>query len=146
MNPIPGGVDESKEAAGFDKSLRSNLEVLCSLDPKRIVQCRKINRLGFESAEVLEAQLSRYGTVSRVLVSHCYAKNRTNHFRPSGLGFVVMSCPEEAQAILANGPELPILNSAGGARGALSPAELEAVVIHVQAFRPNDALKEQGDY
>lgn len=137
----PNEADE--DASGFDKSLRSNLEVLCGLDPKRIVHCRKINRLGFHSAQVLRAQLSRYGTVSQVLVSHCYARNSANHFRPSGLGFVVMSSTEEAQAILANGPELPILNDAGGPRNAQFPGELEACVIHVQGFRPNDDLNDE---
>jgi hypothetical protein len=141
------GTNEADEdVSGFDKSLRSNLEVLCGLDPKRIVQCRKINKLGFHSAQVLQTQLSRYGTVSQVLVSHCYLKNRAHHFRPSGLGFVVMSCAEEAQAILANGPELPILNDAGGPRNAQTPAELEACVIHVQGFRPNDDLKDEEHF
>jgi hypothetical protein len=117
---------------GFDRSLRSNLEVLCSLDSRCIVQCRKINRLGFESAQVLEEQLSRYGKVSRVLVSHCYAKARNNHYRPSSLGFVVMSEPEEAEAILANGPELPIWHAVGG-----------NVTIHVQSFKSQVGMDEE---
>jgi hypothetical protein len=60
-------------SSGFDKSLRANLETLQGMDCNCIVQVRKINRLGFESAQALEVHFSAYGKVDRVLVSHCYA-------------------------------------------------------------------------
>jgi len=111
---------------GFDKSLRYNLEALHSMDSNCIVLTRKINRLGFESAPVLEAFFARYGHVNRVLVSHCHAKSRNLRFRPSGLGFVVMSCEEEALAILADGPEIEVCPGA---------------IINVQAFKPLTELE-----
>jgi hypothetical protein len=121
-------------ASGFNKSLRANLETLQSMDCNCIVQVRKINRLGFESARALEEHFSKYGKVDRVLVSHCYAKARNLRFRPSGLGFVVMSCGEQVQAILADGPEHRIIREIDGTRS--------DVAIHCQAFKPQRALAE----
>jgi hypothetical protein len=118
---------------GFDRSLRANLEILQSIDSNRIVQVRKINRLGFESAQVLEEYFSRYGQVDYVLVSHCYAKARNLRFRPSGLGFVVMSAVVEVQKILADGPEMHIDREVEG-----SPTN---ITIQVQAFKPQKALE-----
>jgi hypothetical protein len=118
---------------GFDNSLRANLETLQSMDCNSIIQVRKINRLGFESSEALKEHFSKYGKVDRVLVSHCYAKARNLRFRPSGLGFVVMSAAEEVQAILADGPEIWIRREVDGV--------LNEVPVRVQAFKPQKALE-----
>jgi hypothetical protein len=132
-NAPPSGDPQS----GFDKSLRANLESLKSADPTCVVQVRKINRLGFDSAQVLKAHFCKYGSVDRVLVSHCYAKARNLRFRPSGLGFVVMTKPEEVHAILADGPELQIRHTIDGT---LTDAE-----IRVQAFKPQRDLADEHD-
>lgn len=113
--------------SGFGKSLRCNLEALHNLDCNRIVIVRKINRLGFESAKVMEAFFRKYGKVDRVLVSHSHAKCRSLRFRPSGLGFLVMSTAEEAEAVLADGPEIQV-----------SKSSCETVVVNVQAYKPMD--------
>jgi len=112
---------------GFEASLRTHLETLREMDCNRILLTRKINRLGFQSAQVLETYFAQYGTVSHVLVSHCYAKSRNLRFRPSGLGFVVMSTAEEAQAILADGPELYISKDLAGSK--------DNVAIYVMPFK-----------
>mmetsp|Transcript_21148 Transcript_21148/g.58638 ORF Transcript_21148/g.58638 Transcript_21148/m.58638 type:complete len:569 (-) Transcript_21148:271-1977(-) len=97
------------------ETLRMHLRSLIKIDSGRILIVRKINRLGFSSPELLEKHYTWYGTVERVLVAHSRVKsssvavqagsNLTSRLRPSGLGFVVMSKPEEAEAILAEGPE-----------------------------------------
>lgn len=109
---------------GFGKSLRCNLEVLHELDCNRIVIVRKINRLGFESAQVLEHFFTKYGKVDRVLVSHSHAKSRNLRFRPSGLGFLVMTTAEEVQAVLADGPEIHVTTDT-----------CKSVQINVQPFK-----------
>jgi hypothetical protein len=107
-----------------NKSLRDHLEGLHGTDSQRVVLVRKINRLRFESAQILEEHFTRYGEVETVLVSHSHAKSRKPRVRPSGLGFVVMKTAEGAQAVLADGPELKIQ---------AAPDE-NAVTINVQSF------------
>jgi len=134
------GHAETPASGGVDNSLRANLEILQTMDCNRIVQVRKINRLGFQSVEVLEEHFTKYGKVDRVLVSHCYAKTRNLRYRPSGLGFVVMSEPAEVQKILAEGPELQICREMDGVAS--------EVTICVQAFKPQKALEadlEEGE-
>jgi len=113
--------------SGFDASLRTHLETLREVDCNRTILTRKINRLGFQSAQVLETYFAKYGKVDKVLVSHCYARSRNLRFRPSGLGFVVMSSVEEAQAILADGPDLQISKEMAGSK--------DTVTINVLPFK-----------
>jgi len=118
---------------GFHSSLRSNILVLQDVDCDRIVLTRRINRLGFQSAQVLEAYFAKYGKVEQVLVSHCHAKSRNLRFRPAGLGFVVMSTVEEAKAILADGPEVEIPKDVAGSK--------ENVAICVNVFKAQTELE-----
>lgn len=127
--PLPVGLEPPNME---DKSLRLNLEDLHNVDNNRILLTRKTNRLGFDSAQALEEHFSKYGKVYRVLVAHCHAKSRSLHYRPSGLGFVVMTTAEEVQAILAQGTEHSV--SPGGGQ--------ENVTIHVRAFRARAELEE----
>lgn len=97
-------------SASGEETLRKNLRELEHVDPDRVFLVRKINRLGFESPEVLEEHYSKYGKVVRVLVAHTHVrlseKRRfTARMRPSCLGFVVMSKKEDARAIMALGRE-----------------------------------------
>lgn len=136
----PGGRAATKNAKkeakklAADSSLRVNLEDLNNIDPDRIVLTRKINRLGFESAQALTAYFSQYGEVDRVLVAHCHSKSRTLHYRPSGLGFVVMCKAEDAQAALVGGPEVQILPTGGDV----------PVAINIQSFKRMET-EEQDD-
>lgn len=105
-------------AGGPPETLRMHLRSLLNVDSGRVLIVRKINRLGFASPAVLQEHFSWYGCVERVLVAHSRVKSASatgrcastvsSRLRPSGLGFVVMSKVEEAQAILAHGSEQPV--------------------------------------
>lgn len=86
-------------------SLRANLLELASLDPATVLMVRKINHIGLDSAEVLKAYFSTFGTIERVMVSHCIARSTSGakRLRPAALGFVIMSKAGEAQAAIAAG-------------------------------------------
>jgi len=94
-----------QEVEGAGDSLRANLLELAAMDSARVIMVRKINQIGLHSASVLEAHYSKFGTIERVMVSHCMAKNTSGikRLRPAALGFLVMSKAEDAQAILAQG-------------------------------------------
>lgn len=120
---------------GADETLRTHLRDLQKVSSDRVVLVRKINRLGFESADVLKQHYSMYGTVDRVLVAHSHVKSQNrrcgSRLRPSGLGFVVMGSKQEAEAILEDG--LDQLIQAG-------ETNKKAVTIRVQSFeRRTDA-------
>jgi len=111
------GTVAPKIAGGPPETLRMHLRSLLNVDSGRVLIVRKINRLGFASSAVLQEHFSWYGVVERVLVAHSRVKSASatgrcasvvsSRLRPSGLGFVVMSKVEEAQAILAHGSEQP---------------------------------------
>lgn len=95
---------ERKELENPGDSLRDNLLALASIDQSRVVMIRKINRIGLNSANVLEAHYSNFGGIERVMVSHCL-QNRTGfkRLRPAALGFLVMDKAEDAKAIMDAG-------------------------------------------
>jgi len=70
---------------------------------------RKINRLGLDSCNLLEAYFSKFGTVDRMMVSHSRARSIFGkgacRVRPAGLGFLIMAKAEDVEAILAFGTE-----------------------------------------
>lgn len=91
----------------FEKSgtLRSHLERINLEDEKCVLIARRINRLGFHSATLLQDYFERFGGAKHVYVAHSRAKpsmKRANRIRPAGLGFIVMHSPEaaaEAEAV-----------------------------------------------
>jgi len=91
---------ERKELENPGDSLRDNLLASASMDQSRVVMIRKINRIGLNSPNVLEAHYSNFGGIERVMVSHCL-QNRTGfkRLRPAALGFLVMDKAEDAKAI-----------------------------------------------
>jgi HEPN domain-containing protein len=122
-------------------TMRHNLQDLENIDHSRIVLVRKINRLGIESPDFLEAHYSQYGKVDQVLAPHSHVKLRGGsgwRLRPTCLGFVVMSKPSEAEAILAAGPEQQI-------RGGLPGQEDSWVTISVSPFqkRQSEEVEEE---
>jgi hypothetical protein len=97
--------------AHHGETLRMHLRSLLAVDSNRVLIVRKINRLGFSSPTILKEHYSWYGTVENVLVAHSRVKSGSgqagivSRLRPSGLGFIVMSKMEEADAILKQGSE-----------------------------------------
>mmetsp|Transcript_140167 Transcript_140167/g.247725 ORF Transcript_140167/g.247725 Transcript_140167/m.247725 type:complete len:577 (+) Transcript_140167:67-1797(+) len=122
-----------------EETLRTHLRELQKVEPEQVVLVRKINRLGFESPAALRAHYSKYGKVERVLVAHSHVKSQNRRFaarlRPSGLGFVVMSKKEEADAILAEGPEQVVEGGPDHAGAA----------IRVQRFQRRSEDAKDGD-
>jgi len=93
-----------------DETLRTHLQKLLEFPSNCILIVRKINRLGFDSAKILKEQFSLRGTVLDVFVAHSRIKHANckkgqTRWRPSGLGFVVMSRAEDVAAILKQGVE-----------------------------------------
>lgn len=103
--------EEKNQSTGDDQkdTLRTNLRDLSAADPDKVLMVRKINRLGLDSANLLESYFSKFGVVQRALVSHSRAKSLFGkgaaRVRPAGLGFMIMTSPEEVQAALAAGTE-----------------------------------------
>jgi len=98
-----------------EESLRAHLRELQDIDCNRIILVRKINRLGFEAPGILQQHYSQFGKIDRVLVAHSLVKAQDRRqlprMRPSGLGFIVMSTTEEAQAILDLGEHQFVMNA-----------------------------------
>lgn len=94
---------------GEELSLRSYLKYLQQLSSGRILLARRINRLGFDSADVLAAHFARYGRVAHVFVprSRSVARSQSHRpfvrRRPSGIGFVVMDEDGAVDAIFQDG-------------------------------------------
>jgi hypothetical protein len=77
-------------------------------DPERILVVRKINRLGFDSADILKEHFEQFGAVQKVRLSNAHNKERGSYsfqvrLRPSGFGFVVFENAEAAAQVLAEG-------------------------------------------
>jgi hypothetical protein len=47
------------------------------MDPKRVILVRKINKLGLESARMLETYFARFGDVERTFVTHSAEKGKS---------------------------------------------------------------------
>jgi len=93
-----------------EDTLRSHLQALQDKDPQCVLIVRKINRLGFESPNVLSAHFSSYGQVEHVFVAHSHVRCQNRgvlaaRLRPSGLGFLVMALKEDAEKIMQDGDE-----------------------------------------
>jgi hypothetical protein len=87
------------------------LNDLQSEEPEKIIIVRKINRLGFDSAEILKKHFQQYGAVDMVRLSNAHHKDRKERgryssevrLRPSGIGFVVFQDSKVAAQVLAEG-------------------------------------------
>jgi hypothetical protein len=113
---VSNGNEISNASMGLH-TMKEQLEALRLEDPSRVFIARRINKLGFASAELLKANFSQYGQVKCVLVSHsrvksfvaqgrrCHGSGEHQRLRAAGLGFVVMSSAEDTARILAEGPE-----------------------------------------
>mmetsp|Transcript_30511 Transcript_30511/g.91637 ORF Transcript_30511/g.91637 Transcript_30511/m.91637 type:complete len:580 (+) Transcript_30511:87-1826(+) len=90
-------------------TMKSQLQALQQEAPETVFIARRINKLGFTSAERLRSHFGSYGQVKCVHVSHSRVKTMRpdTHWRmrAASLGFVVMVSPEATARILAEGPE-----------------------------------------
>merc|ERR1719230_106771 len=96
-------VDEYCEQRDSPDTMKAQLQLLQLEDPDAVFITRRINKLGFSSADQLRLYFSRFGTVKHVFVSHSRVK-RSRHFtstnrrapsahfriRAAAQGFVVM--------------------------------------------------------
>lgn len=97
-------------------TMKSQLQALQREDPTTIFIARRINKLGFSSAELLRLYFDNYGPVKSVYVSHSRVKSVQAQgerrgsesqwrLRAAALGFVVMQDASSTAQILADGPE-----------------------------------------
>lgn len=96
-------------------TMKAQLQALQLEEPSTIFIARRINKLGFASAELLRLYFQKYGPVKGVYVSHSRVKSLRTvgglrptdaqwRLRAAGLGFVVMQTSEATSQILAEGP------------------------------------------
>jgi len=87
--------------------IATHLNELQEEEPDKIVIVRKINRLGFDSADILKEYFESFGPVKKVRLSNAHAKQPGNSFRfrvrPSGIGFLLFENAEDATRALAAG-------------------------------------------
>lgn len=117
---ISQGVGQSGSSGGGSlaaaDTMKAQLQALQLEDPGTIFIARRINKLGFASAELLRMYFAHYGQVKGVYVSHSRVKslrggnkrwpaNAQWRLRAAALGFVVMGGADAAQRILCEGPE-----------------------------------------
>lgn len=98
------------------ETMKSQLQALQRENPEAVFIARRINKLGHNSAEILQAHFQRFGPVKGVYVSHSRVKSLRSRgdrkppefqwrLRAAALGFVVMQHAEATAQILAEGPE-----------------------------------------
>jgi hypothetical protein len=87
--------------------IATQLNELQAEDPNKIVIVRKINRLGFDSSNILKTHFGQFGHVEKVLLSNAHTKQPGVSYqirlRPSGIAFVVFESAEAAAQVLAQG-------------------------------------------
>jgi hypothetical protein len=87
--------------------IASHLNELEKEDPNKILILRRINRLGFNSGDILKQHYERYGPVSKVLLSNAHARQEGTPYpvrlRPSGIGYILFERAEDAACALAEG-------------------------------------------
>jgi hypothetical protein len=87
--------------------IATQLSELQSEDPDKLLIVKKINRLGFDSADILKEHFEQFGPVEKVRLSNAHTKEPgTSHqvrLRPSGIAFVLFKSSEAAAQVLAEG-------------------------------------------
>mmetsp|Transcript_121955 Transcript_121955/g.210851 ORF Transcript_121955/g.210851 Transcript_121955/m.210851 type:complete len:269 (+) Transcript_121955:40-846(+) len=113
--------------------IATQLRQLEEEDPRKLLVVRKINRLGFDSADILQEYFGQFGTVSKVLLSNKHEKQPGSPFpvrlRPSGIGYVLFDTVEGAAQALAKGA-VQVVNG---------------VEIAIRAFEKRQVSKEMGN-
>jgi hypothetical protein len=113
------GQSSDLNGQGLLTNMKTQLQALLTEDPATVFIARRINKLGFSSAEYLRTHFRSYGEVKNIYVSHSRVKvNLPRNFRgerrssdtrqrlrPASLAFVVMTSTDSTARILADGPE-----------------------------------------
>jgi len=90
-------------------TMKTQLQALQQEDPETVFIARRINKLGFNSADQLRSHFATYGEVKCVHVSHSRVKSMRPdvqwRMRAASLGFVVMASAEATRNILRDSPE-----------------------------------------
>jgi len=107
--PVPAPADLQSPHGSATDTMKTHLQALRNEKPATVFIARRINKLGFNSAEQLQSYFSKYGEVKSVFVSHSRVKSMRPgtywRLRAASLGFVVMSSANDAVRILEDGPE-----------------------------------------
>jgi hypothetical protein len=119
--------------AGCD-SMKDKLKALERQDPATILIARRIHRLGFSSADSLEAYLNQYAKVDSIHMAHSHVKTKGwpeghRRLRPAAVGFIVMDSLEDAAKVLAMGSDHTINN----------------ISVSINAFVPRTYMGEEKD-
>jgi hypothetical protein len=115
LGPPPGLAVQSQQKDGRKRRTKrrsvlliaTQLNELQTENPDKIVIVRKINRLGFASADILKEHFGKFGTVNEVRLSNAHNKEAGTPYqvrlRPSGIAFVVFDEASAAAQVLAEG-------------------------------------------
>jgi len=99
-------------------------------NPNCVIYARQVQKLGFESAEILRAHFGQYGQVKEVYLSNAHQKVGKPKFavrvRPSGIAWILMAEQASAAAIFAAGEEHLI----------------DGLAIRIRRFEPRDRPQE----
>lgn len=87
--------------------LATSLRSLASKDLECVIYCRRVQKLGLDSEEILRRHYEKYGPVEDVLMSNGHTKPTDTpvpvRVRASGIALIVMRNKADAAAILADG-------------------------------------------
>lgn len=137
-NPGTKAPNLKKNEVARADTMKFQLQELQLEDPASVFIARGINKLGFDSPDILKAHFSQYGKVKGVYVSHSRVKStRTGggsetsvhwRLRAALTGFVVMDSAEDTLRILEEGPT----------------QEVEGVTVRLQKFENLPATPERN--
>lgn len=125
-------------------TMKAQLQALQNEDPSHVFIARRINKLGFSSADQLRVHFSQYGEVKNVYVSHSRVKSLKTlgryrnleespgqshwRLRAAALGFIVMASAEATSRIINGGPE----------------HQVNGVIVRVNAFHRRVCEENEG--
>lgn len=151
-----GPGDPSHPVVDGPDTMKGQLQALQEEDPATVFIVRRINKLGFSSAQLLRKHFERYDHVKHVYVSHSRVKSVQSgdrrlqagarwRLRAAALGFVVMYSPEATARILSDGPEIDVAGCTVNVSGFYSQRGPNAI-LHVSSLQEgfNDSLGTTG--
>lgn len=105
----PAGKKNRRKRTATKLLLAEHLRSLETHDHRCILLLKKINRLGFQAADILREHFSEFGVVADVLLSNKHEKDADaplpQRLRPSPMGWIRFESASAAAAALAVGEE-----------------------------------------